>query len=162
VEGISPSSADRLFAEGTADHVIVEADGSAGRPVKSPAVHEPVVPSSATMVVAVMGLEALGRRFDAETVFRPEEVQRITGARFGCVLTAQMLSMLFLAPEGLFKGAPPSSARVAFLNKADLIRERTEACALVELLAGRTDGTKFRVVAGSILRGEYPCVRVSA
>jgi len=160
VEGISPAAVDKLFMDGAADYVIVEADGSAGRPVKAPAAHEPVVPESATLVVAVMGLEAVGRRFDSETVFRPEEVQRITRAVPGCVLTPEILSMLFQASEGLFKGAPETAGRVAFLNKLDLIEDRAQASALVEMLAGRPGGSAHRVVAGSVLRREYPWVRV--
>lgn len=162
VEGISASSADRLFADGASDHVIVEADGSAGHPVKAPAAHEPVIPGTATLVVAVMGLEALGRRFDSEIVFRPDEVRRITGVKPGGLLTPAALSLLFQAPDGLFKGAPASARRVAFLNKADLVRERSDACALAGLLAGRPGKQVGRIVAGSILRGEYPCIRINA
>ena len=162
VEGISPATADKLFMDGAADHVIVEADGSAGRPVKAPAAHEPVVPESATLVVAVMGLEAMGRRFNSETVFRPEEVQRITRAVPGCVLTPEILSMLFQAPGGLFKGAPETAGRVAFLNKLDLIEDRSQASALVEMLAGRPGGSAHRVVAGSLILGDYPIVRINA
>ena len=52
VKGISPERADALFQGLDVDDVIVEADGAAGRPVKAPATHEPVVPSSATLVIA--------------------------------------------------------------------------------------------------------------
>ncbi|MCP4668957.1 MAG: putative selenium-dependent hydroxylase accessory protein YqeC, partial [Deltaproteobacteria bacterium] len=46
VEGISPKRADAMFQEPLLDYLIVEADGAAHRPVKAPAQHEPVIPSS--------------------------------------------------------------------------------------------------------------------
>ena len=45
VTGPPPEIVDRLFAESNADFVIVEADGSKGKPLKAPASFEPVVPS---------------------------------------------------------------------------------------------------------------------
>ncbi|MCR5347349.1 MAG: NTP transferase domain-containing protein [Fretibacterium sp.] len=43
------------------DVVLVEADGSRHCPIKIPAEHEPVIPDPVDEIVAVMGLQALGR-----------------------------------------------------------------------------------------------------
>ena len=47
-----------------------EAEGSAQRPVKAPAAHEPVFPASADAVVMVAGASGLGRPLDDDVVFR--------------------------------------------------------------------------------------------
>ncbi|PZC41563.1 MAG: hypothetical protein DK306_002532, partial [Chloroflexi bacterium] len=52
----------------------VEADGSAGRAFKAPASHEPVIPDRATHVVAVVGVEALGKPLEDRWVHRAERV----------------------------------------------------------------------------------------
>ena len=51
VTGPAPEVIDGLFAESDADYIIVEADGSRGRPLKAPAANEPVVPVTTTTVV---------------------------------------------------------------------------------------------------------------
>lgn len=63
--------------------LLVEADGSAGRPLKAPAAHEPVVPASTDLVIAVAGVDAVGLPLDADHVHRPEEVARLTGLDVG-------------------------------------------------------------------------------
>ena len=83
VEGISPSLADEVFHDSEVHYLVVEADGSAGHPLKAPAEHEPVIPSSVTMVVAMMGLEAMGARLDEATAFRVEQVKNVTGLDTG-------------------------------------------------------------------------------
>src|SRR5689334_4567510 len=40
--------------------IVLEADGSAMRPFKAPAAHEPVIPAMATLVVTVAGIDAAG------------------------------------------------------------------------------------------------------
>ena len=44
---------------GFCDLLLVEADGSRRRPLKVPAVHEPVIPAFADMVVGVIGLDCI-------------------------------------------------------------------------------------------------------
>ena len=43
-----------------ADYVLVEADGSAGRPMKAHAPHEPVIPAQASQTVLVVGASGFG------------------------------------------------------------------------------------------------------
>ncbi|MCL1587589.1 MAG: selenium cofactor biosynthesis protein YqeC, partial [Actinomycetia bacterium] len=59
--GPDPASVDRLFERSAADHVIVEADGARTMSIKSPADHEPMIPSRSTLVIVVVGADALGR-----------------------------------------------------------------------------------------------------
>jgi probable selenium-dependent hydroxylase accessory protein YqeC len=137
----------------------VEADGAAGRPVKAPAEHEPVIPPSATKVVGLLGLEALGKEMNTEMVFRMDLLSKLAKIQEGERLTASVLSRLFLHPEGLFKGTPFSAKRVAFLNKLDLMSEEQEARNLADLILGERDSPVDRVVIGSIQESMYKRVR---
>ncbi len=155
VEGISPSLADELYHDSEVHYLVVEADGSAGHPVKAPAEHEPVIPSSVTMVVAMMGLEAMGARLDEGTAFRVEQVKNVTGLHTGDILTPGGLAKVFLHPAGVFKGTPEDARRVVFLNKADLIREERKAIELADILLADPLKEIDRVVLGSVKKGVY-------
>ena len=62
-----------------ADVTLVEADGSRRRPLKGTADHEPLVPDSATLVIAVGNITALGKPLNDEYVHRPEVFSELTG-----------------------------------------------------------------------------------
>ena len=155
VQGIAPSHADDLYAKGIMDYLLLEADGAAGHPVKAPVGREPVIPNSATKVVAMLGLEALGKRLEPEVAFRMEAVQRVTGLAQGERLTASALHHLFCDAEGLFKGTPRSAVRIGFLNKLDLITDEKEATSLARLIVERAGGNVECVVCGSLKRGSF-------
>ena len=155
VQGITPSLADELYEDASIDYLLIEADGSAGRPVKAPDWHEPVIPVSVTRVVALMGLEALGRPMGPEVVFRQELVGKITGLKPGENLTVQALSRLFLAHEGLFRGTPEQAKRTVFLNKLDMMAERVRAWELAHKILGDAGGKIEKVLIGSLREGVF-------
>ena len=159
VGGISRAVADDLFDRMKVDYLIVEADGAAGLPLKAPAPHEPVIPHSVTLVVAVAGLEALGRPLDPGTVFRPEIFGKITGLEQGQTVTPEVLCRVFLSPDGLFKGSPEGARRIVFLNKLDLLPSREGARDLARMLLDFSRGGVERVVAGSLMKNEYFAVK---
>jgi probable selenium-dependent hydroxylase accessory protein YqeC len=159
VQGINASLADELYQDKEVDYLIVEADGSAGRPVKAPAEYEPVIPGSATKAVGMLGLEALGQALHPEIVFRIDLFGKLTGLTVGEQLTPSVLCNLFLHPEGLFKGTPISAKRVAFLNKLDLLSDEQGARNLADLILGDKDSQVDQVVIGSIKESIYKIVR---
>jgi probable selenium-dependent hydroxylase accessory protein YqeC len=144
-----------MYQEGGIDYIILEADGSSGRPVKAPADHEPVIPSSSTKVVAMLGLEAIGKQMGPEVVFREDLFCKLTGLESGELLTPTVLARLFLKPEGLFKGTPPSAKRMVFLNKQDLLSESKVAEELAGLILESEVSRVERIVIGSILEKDY-------
>lgn len=155
VKGISPGLADALFQESGVDNLILEADGSAGRPVKAHAEHEPVIPLSATVVIAMMGLEAIGKLLEPEVVFRAELFEQITGLGQGERLTPKGLARIFHGPDGLFRGSPEPARRVVFLNKLDLLTGEQEAKELADLVLKTSLFPIDRVVIGSIIKAHY-------
>ncbi len=119
VSGPPPDWLDKWWEDKLADYFLVEADGAAGRPVKAPASHEPVIPLSTTDLIGVIGIDALGLSLQEENVFRSEIFSRLTGLNLGEKIGTEALSLLICHPEGLFKGAPPGCRRHLFINKAE-------------------------------------------
>jgi probable selenium-dependent hydroxylase accessory protein YqeC len=152
VEGISPETADALFQDLEIDYVIAEADGAAGRPVKTPAAHEPVIASSATLVIAMMGLESMGMPLDPGVVFRPGLFRDVTGLDKGSTLTPAALARVFQSSQGLFKGSPEPARRIAFLNKSDRLRPDQDADDLARRLLCSACAPIERVVIGSLMK----------
>ncbi len=124
----------RLVAARPEIVIVMEADGSALRPFKAPANHEPVVPDCATVVVTICGLDVLGRPLDGRAVHRPERVAELAGAALGAVVDERMVSAVLLHPQGGRKGLPPSARWLPLLNKADTPALRARAEQLADLL----------------------------
>ena len=155
VEGIDASLINEIYRDAGIDDIIVEADGASGCPVKAPAEHEPVIPSSATMVVAMLGLDAIGASIGPGVVFRTELFINLTGTEPGQRITPAVLSGLFTGPRGLFKGSPESARRMVFLNKRELLKNGWEAESLAGLIFEKGSNKVEQVVIGSIMNGEY-------
>jgi probable selenium-dependent hydroxylase accessory protein YqeC len=153
--GIPKAAADALFQAVWVDHLLVEADGAAGRSVKVPGHHEPVIPDSATVVIAVMGLDALGSPCTEENVFRIDEFGKITGLKPQSEITPEALVKIFTHRKGLFKGSPGKARRVAFLNKMDLLEDRDGARRLMRYILQSPGQMVNRVVLGSLHKEEY-------
>ena len=120
LRGISPEFADSLWNLYEIDVLIIEADGAAGRPVKAPREGEPVIPSSTTLVVAILGLDGVGKELNDQNVFQANRVSKLTGIPEDEKITEEGIALLMIHPEGLFKGVPNSSRLAAFLNKVDI------------------------------------------
>lgn len=83
-----------------ADFVLVEADGSAGRPMKAHAPHEPVIPAGANQTVRVVGASGFGQPI-ARAAHRPERYAKLSGAaRLDAPVTPALEAAVLLA-EGL-------------------------------------------------------------
>lgn len=103
------------------DYILIEADGSAGRPVKAPAAHEPVISESTDVYIGVIGLDCLGKKADKQFVHRPELFSLIRNKNENEIITVEDLIFLIQSPVGLFKDAPRDCAKIVLLNKSDLL-----------------------------------------
>jgi molybdenum cofactor cytidylyltransferase len=115
--GLQPSVVEALSALPDVDAIIVEADGAKGRSLKAPADHEPVIPSSTTLLVPMAAVDALGQRLDERVIHRPEIVARLAGVQIGAVIDASLMSTVLLHPHGGLKNAPDQARIVPLLNK---------------------------------------------
>ncbi len=149
--GLPPQTLDRLWRAGLADYLLVEADGAKGLPLKAPRKHEPVIPEATTLVIGVLGLDALGRPAERDTVFALDEFCALTKAKPGKAITPQHLAALIQHPQGLFKRAPAGARRAVFLNQADLPGAPENAREVQGLLQEQTSGP--RLVLASLKEG---------
>ena len=134
------SAPQQSFRELTAlaDYVLVEADGSAGRPLKAHASHEPVIPREANQVICVVGASGLNRPA-AVKVHRPERFMALSGSD-----TA--------APEAVAAVLNKEALHTRVLiNQADSPERIAAARELARLL-------NCPVVVASLQKGELLCV----
>ncbi len=147
IEGVPAERVDALarFAE----VVLVEADGARGRSLKVPAAHEPVVPRSTTLLVAVAALDILGRPLGDEHVHRLELVIAATGRAEGDRVDEEMVARALRDPAGYLSRVPSGARSAVFLNKAEDEVAARAAGRLARLLLPAYD----RVVAGNARGG---------
>jgi probable selenium-dependent hydroxylase accessory protein YqeC len=119
IGGADPAFIERLAQGQTADYIIVEADGARRLPIKAPGGDEPVIPAATTLLVPIVGIDALDRPLNNETAFRPERIAELIGARLGEPITAHSIARLMVHPQGLCKGALPGVRIIPFINKVE-------------------------------------------
>ena len=155
LKGISSSLANELWSLCEMDAMIIEADGAARRPVKAPREGEPVIPSSTTLVVAMLGMDGVEMELNKENVFQAERVSKITGIPIGGKITEEAIAVLMTHPEGIFKGAPSSSRVIAFLNKVDIPNGVTKSKRVAQKILEKKHPQIEKVVLGQ-LKSEPP------
>jgi probable selenium-dependent hydroxylase accessory protein YqeC len=116
-----------------ADYVLVEADGAKGLPLKAPAEHEPVIPAETKLVIAVAGLDGLGKPI-RETVFRPALYAALLGTNEQHILTSGDLARVLTHPQGQRKGVLPGMRFGIALNKADTEADKHAALQVALML----------------------------
>lgn len=149
--GFSPEIVDRLKDDAYFDRILVEADGSAGKPLKAPASHEPVIPSATDVLVIVAGLNGLGLPLDEENLFRPHIWAKLTGIALGSRVSADSLVQVVMHEDGLAKGCPEHAAKTLFLNRADNPQRLSQAKLVVQSLAAVPGRKPDRAVSGCLL-----------
>lgn len=117
--GVSPELPGGWLARADVDFVLVEADGSRMRPIKAPGAHEPVIPPETTLVVPVVGIDALDGRF-SQITHRPELAEELLHYSVsGDQLTVLDVARLIAHPQGGLKGVPDGARVVPFINKVE-------------------------------------------
>ena len=119
LRAVSPEIADELFFRCGARYVVNEADGARMKPFKAPAEHEPVVASTTTLLVVVIGLDALGAPVDEEHLHRPERFSEIAGASPGAPLTPAHVAAIVREYERRCVDVDESARFGVLINKAD-------------------------------------------
>lgn len=103
-----------------ADVILCEADGSKHHPCKAPAAHEPVLLPDSDIVLAVVGMDALGCPL-AQACQRPQPAATFLGCSLDSVIDEQMLAALLLSEQGSRKNVGTRTYYIV-LNKCDLIK----------------------------------------
>lgn len=135
--GVDSGFLDTIHNEDLFDFILIEADGSKGRPIKAPASHEPVIPSNTSKVIGVIGIEALGKVIDEANVHRPEIFCEVTNSRIGDVIIEEIIVKLVMAKDGLFKGASADSKKYLLFNKADNEMQMRQASLIGKMIRNK-------------------------
>ena len=151
--GLSADVIDRIPATLGADAVIVEADGARMLPFKAPADHEPVITPGASLVVPVVGVDAIGQPLDEAHIHRAEQVVALTGAKLGQPITPELIAAVLTHPQGGLKGAPPHARVVVLVNKVHTEVEAEAAHRLADLLL---DAPRIEAVAIGAVQAADP------
>ena len=149
--GLAPELVDEVAQAGRFDRILVEADGSARKPLKAPAAHEPVIPSVTEALIIVAGVNGLGLPLNEENLFRAEIWSRLSGLAMNSPITAESLARCVAHADGLARGCPADARRLLFLNQADTPQRRAEAKRVAERLAASPGNTVETVVIGRLL-----------
>jgi len=120
LNGISPDFVVRLAGLRQVSFIIVEADGAAHRSLKAPNPTEPVIPINTSLVIPVVGVDAVGCRLTEKDVFRPEIVSNLLGLPLGEVISPDAIAFLVTHHQGIIKGSPERARIIPFINKMDL------------------------------------------
>lgn len=159
LKGISPRFVMRLADLNEVSYIIVEADGAAGKPLKAPNSIEPVIPENTSLLIPIVGIDALGCRLTEEAVFRPEIVSRLTGLSSGDIISAEAIAILITHSEGIIRGSQPHVKIVPFINKVDLDGGLPKARGLAYKVLGMKHPQIERVILGQT-RFPEPAVEV--
>ena len=126
--GVTTACCDEWF--GVVDHLVVEADGSRGRPFKAPAGHEPVVGETTTTMISVIGADALGRVI-GDQCHRPLRVAALAGCTPYERLSPAGAATVLLHDRGVRKELPCGARMMIAVTKV----EQSNLAFVDELLA---------------------------
>lgn len=128
IRALSPETYARVCRH--ADVVLVEADGSARKPIKFPKASEPVIAENVEEIVVVCGLQAIGKPLK-EVAHRPELVMACLGAWEDTPITLEHIAKL--VREGYLRPLRKKYPHVA-LSVCPAGGSREERCRILSLL----------------------------
>ncbi len=115
-----------------ADIAIVEADGSRGMPCKAPYDYEPVIPKESSMVIGVVGIDALGKTLK-DGCYGSEIAAQILGVDENHIISTEDIAKLLSSHEGAMKNVG-NRMYYAVINKCDTPKLRAEGRKIKEML----------------------------
>ena len=147
VKGISPDLVEKLKGADIFHRVLVEADGSRRKPIKSYESHEPNLPDCSDLVVVMAGANALGKPLTEKHIHRAflaaQYLESPPGSAVGIEYFARLME------QGAEKArAQAGNARIiAFINQVD---QKSQAQKILPLIHRLFKNNFFdRVIVGS-------------
>ena len=114
--------------------VLIEADGAKRLPLKVPAGHEPVILPQTTHVLAIYGMDSIGRTLE-ECCCRCELAEELLGCDGQKRVTTEDIAFFAASEQGGKKGCPADAKYVVVLNKADTEERRKQALEISRMLS---------------------------
>jgi len=156
LEGLEPSAIEYISHSNLFDFIVIEADGAARRSLKACAPHEPVVPLFSDRVVAVVGLDVVGKPLSEESVFRSDIFSRIAGLKISEAITESAIASVITRDMSAVAVSSRGCMKIAFLNKADTLGSFQAGLRITAQLETSARAVFNRIVIGAL--GENPLV----
>lgn len=143
IAGISPQLPG-LLANELGIHVLVEADGSKGKPLKGYEIYEPVVPADSDLIVSVIGADALGAPVEETTVHRSNIFRKVMLLE-SCpaIVDETLIARAFSYMEQVAVNQAPHAKFIYALNKYDDLKNRTRVHNIACTLKDMNNNTPF-------------------
>jgi len=151
LRGFTPGFVQAIWHSRLFRWILVEADGAAGRPLKAPADHEPVIPACTSQLIGLIGLNGAGQPLNGQWVFRPERFIQLSGLAQGAAVSAAAIAAVLVHEKGIFKNAPAAAARIAFCNQADVRPNLAAGRHIARALIEKKRTGLNRVIIGQVL-----------
>ncbi len=134
--GFSGETLDLIKRDSPFDIIFVEADGSAGAPVKCPGPDEPVIPKSSDGVIVVFGLSSLDKTPSAQWIHRFDRFRNFPNIDTSAPISVDTYRALVDSPEGLLRDVSEDTPFAVLCNQFDEVLESNRP-SLVALLRER-------------------------
>ncbi len=115
--GIDPEVIEALTDNVDSDVILIEADGARQLPFKAPYSHEPIIPVGTSLVVPIVGFDAIGQPLDEEHIYNPEAMIERYGYTPGGTIKSPWIASVLRDTELGLKGTPASARIIAMINK---------------------------------------------
>lgn len=161
IGGYTPDELDELYSADVADCWLIEADGSAGRSLKAHLDGEPVVSPHADMVIAVIGIDCVGKPLTEEHVHRSRHFQTLAERKQGTPITLQDITNIFFHPRGYLKNVAPQTCVTVFISKSGTPTSQQEARRLATALRAADINKRLKRIVFGELNGPSASIRTS-
>lgn len=132
--GLSKKAIDSIYHKKIFDYILVEADGSKRKPIKSPAEHEPVIPLNTNKTIGVIGIDSIGKKINDENVHRAKQFCEVVNCELREEIDEEKIYKLIKNHKGLFKDCPPKSKKYVLINKIYNIELEKKALKVIEMI----------------------------
>jgi len=114
--GYDPGTVTEIAHEGTADAVLVKADGARDRALKAPDENGPPVPDAADTVLPVVDASIEGKSLTAAHAHHPERVGELAGLSMENTILAEDVAQVLTSPDGGLKNVPGNATVVPVIT----------------------------------------------
>jgi probable selenium-dependent hydroxylase accessory protein YqeC len=136
-----------LHHEGGFAVTLVKADGARMRWIKAPAPGEPVLPSGATTVLALVSARIFGQPLSDAVAHRPDRLAAVIGAQPGEAVTPEHVARLLTSEHGALQGVGNAATVVAIINMVDDEAQRAAARAAARQAVAASDRLTHVILA---------------
>ncbi|PLX68926.1 MAG: putative selenium-dependent hydroxylase accessory protein YqeC [Denitrovibrio sp.] len=143
-KALAPDIKDLKSNMGRFDVVLIEADGSACKPLKGWRADEPVIPDFTTKTVGVVDISVVGKTITGGIVHRPELFTEITGKKFGDIFQIEDCVSLIESENGIFQNSNDQQKYI-YCSKAETEETLSNVTSLNQLL-----DSSIKLTAGSV------------